>query len=192
MKTQLTAALLLHVLLLYSQVFAYITDLKLVTCDDKHACANYPGYHKIPTDLNQGVKNANSVFLHIKEDLDQDPITELQIVQGTNDSHIPDFAKWTKLEIDLNQRNDDQENQYSLWLYYTKDTTISKNPISSIIIKQGASPLVSAEYKRVPVDLNKDVDGFHLFMYYSQDGLKGNLVWKLYAIWKLISSHHHG
>jgi hypothetical protein len=94
-------------------------------------------------------------------------------VQATHDSHIPDITKWIKLKVNLNQKNDDQENQSSLWLYYTKDTSISKNPITSIIIKQGTSPLVSAEYKRVPIDLNKDVDGFHLFMYYSQDGPKG-------------------
>lgn len=165
--------LIITALLFCSRAFAYITDLKLVSCDAKHACANYPGYHKIPTDLNQGVKDASSVFLHIKQDPNQDPITELQIVQGTNDSHIPNIAKWTKLKVDLNQRNDGQENPYSLWLYYTKDISISKNPITSIIIKQGMSPLVAAEYKRIPIDLNKDMDGFHLFMYYSQDGPKG-------------------
>jgi hypothetical protein len=171
MKFQLIT--FLQCLLICSQAFAYITDIKLVSCDAKHACANYPGYHKIPTDLNQGVKDASSVFLHFKEDPDQNPVTEIQIVQGTNDSHIPDITKWIKLKVNLNQKNDDQENQSSLWLYYTKDTSISKNPITSIIIKQGTSPLVSAEYKRVPIDLNKDVDGFHLFMYYSQDGPKG-------------------
>ncbi|KAI9476321.1 MAG: Metallo-dependent phosphatase-like protein [Benjaminiella poitrasii] len=153
--------------------FSYITDIKLVSCDPKHACPSYPGYYKIPTDLNLGVKNSNSVFLHLKEDPKEDPITDLQIIQGRNDSHIPNLSKWTKLEIDLNEKNrNDKQSSSSLWLYYTKDKLISRNPITSIIVKQGNSPSVSAEYKRIPVDLNKDVGGYHLFMYYSQDGPK--------------------
>ncbi|KAG1102397.1 hypothetical protein G6F42_017370 [Rhizopus arrhizus] len=153
---------------------AYITDIKVVSCDANHACANYPGYYKIPTDLNQGVDGASSVFLHYKEDPTQDPITELQIVQGSNHSHIPNLAKWNKINVDLNLRLGAAEvgDEKSLWLYYTKDTSISKNPVTSIIVKQGTSPLISAEYKRIPVDLNQDVGGFHLYMYYSQVGPK--------------------
>ncbi|KAG2204184.1 hypothetical protein INT46_006068 [Mucor plumbeus] len=176
MEIQLPALLLL-ILSIVSTSYAYITDIKIVSCDANHACANYPGYYGIPTDLNQGVDGASSVYLHYKEDAEQDPITELQIVQGNNDSHIPNLAKWNKINIDLNLRLDKQQQQQqqdkqSLWLYYTKDKSVSKNPITSIIIKQGTSPSVSADYKRIPVDLNQDVGGFHLYMYYSQDGPK--------------------
>lgn len=147
---------------------AYITDIKLVSCEDKYACPNYPSYRKIPIDLNKGVDNALAVYLHYKEDPSQDPITDITIVQGSNHS-IP---KWTKLNVNLNQRKDNDD-ATSLWLFYTKDTSVSKNPITSIIVKEGYSPLVSTEYKRIPVDLNQDVGGYHLFMYYSQDGPKG-------------------
>ncbi|KAI8645473.1 Metallo-dependent phosphatase-like protein [Parasitella parasitica] len=169
-KFRLTAVLLLISSLALASN-AYITDIKIVSCDANHACANYPGYYKIPTDLNQGVDGAGSVYLHYKQHDDQSPITELQIVQGNNDSHIPNLAKWTKINVDLNS-GQQQHDETSLWLYYTKDISISKNPITSIIVKQGTSPLVSAEYKRIPVDLNQGVAGFPLFMYYSQDGPK--------------------
>ncbi|RCH83150.1 hypothetical protein CU098_007464, partial [Rhizopus stolonifer] len=149
---------------------AYITDIKLISCDIDHACANYPGYRRIPTDLNLGVSGADTVYLDYKQDPLEDPITELTIVQGNNDTQLPHLAKWTKLKVDLNQHAGDET--ASLWLYYTKDKSISKNPVTSIIVKQGTSPLVSAEYRRIPVDLNKDVGGYHLYMYYSQDGPK--------------------
>lgn len=151
---------------------AYITDIKLVSCDIKYACPNYPGYRKIPVDLNLGVKGTKSVFMHLKEDPHDNPITELQIVQGSNTSSISNISKWNKLNVNL---NDGQSEETSLWLYYTKDTSISSNPVTSIIIKEGSSPIVSAEYKRIPVDLNSDVGGYHLFMFYSQDGMKGTL-----------------
>ncbi|CEP18923.1 hypothetical protein [Parasitella parasitica] len=173
-KIHLTTALLL-ISSLFLTSNAYITDIKIVSCDANHACANYPGYYKIPMDLNQGVDSASSVYLHYKQDTDQDPITELQIVQGNNDSHIPNLAKWSRINVDLNLRlgnKQQRQDKALLWLYYTKDKSISKNPITSIIIKQGTSPLVSADYKRIPVDLNQDVGGFHLYMYYSQDGPK--------------------
>lgn len=166
--------LLLLCLLFSTQIYAFITDIKLVSCDDNYACPNYPGYRKILTDLNKGVDNSVAIYLHYKEDPSQDPITDLTIVQGLNDSHIPNIKKWTKLNVDLNQRKK-SDNNTSLWLYYTKDTSISKNPINSIVIKEGYSPLVSTEYKRIPVDLNQDVGGYHLFMYYSQDGPKGKV-----------------
>lgn len=179
-------SILISSLLLLSN--AYITDIKVVSCDANHACANYPGYYKIPTDLNQGVDGASSVFLHYKEDPTQDPITELQIVQGSNHSHIPNLAKWNKINVDLNLRLGAAEvgDEKSLWLYYTKDTSISKNPVTSIIVKQGTSPLISAEYKRIPVDLNQDVGGFHLYMYYSQVGPKSEC---LSAKWCYRNSH---
>lgn len=164
--------LILATLLLTVTTHAYITDIKIVSCDANHACANYPGYRKIPTDLNQGVKDGASIFLHIKQDPSEDPITDLAIL-GHNDS-MPNIAKWTKINVDLNQFGQEElEKPTSLWLYYTKDKSVSKNPVTSIIIKQGISPMVGAEYKRIPVDLNKDVGGFHLFMYYSQSGSKG-------------------
>ncbi|OAC99749.1 hypothetical protein MUCCIDRAFT_113190 [Mucor lusitanicus CBS 277.49] len=168
------ASVLILISSLLSVSRAYITDIKVVSCDPNHACANYPGYYKIPTDLNQGVDGASSVFLHYKEDDTQEPITELQIVQGDNHSHIPNLAKWNKVNVDLNLRLNVAEagDDKSLWLYYTKDTSVSKNPVTSIIVKQGTSPFVSAEYRRIPVDLNQDIGGFHLYMYYSQDGPK--------------------
>lgn len=155
------------------QIQAYISDLKLVSCDVNHACANYPGYYKIPTDLNQGVKASSSIFLHWKEDPTEDPITDLVILEYNQT--IPDMGKWTKLNVDLNQLTGEEgeEKQTSLWLYYTKDMSVSKNPVSSIIVKQGTSPEVGAEYRRIPVDLNKGVGGNHLYMYYSQEGAKG-------------------
>ncbi|KAG1219985.1 hypothetical protein G6F35_007040 [Rhizopus arrhizus] len=107
--------------------------------------------------------------MHLKEDPHDNPITELQIVQGSNMSSISNISKWNKLNVNL---NDGQSEETSLWLYYTKDTSISSNPVTSIIIKEGSSPIVSAEYKRIPVDLNSDVGGYHLFMFYSQDGMK--------------------
>ncbi|KAG1376700.1 hypothetical protein G6F61_007377 [Rhizopus arrhizus] len=107
--------------------------------------------------------------MHLKEDPHDNPITELQIVQGSNTSSISNISKWNKLNVNL---NDGQSEETSLWLYYTKDTSISSNPVTSIIIKEGSSPIVSAEYKRIPVDLNSDVGGYHLFMFYSQDGMK--------------------
>lgn len=155
-------------------VQAYISDLKLVSCDTQHACANYPGYYKIPTDLNQGVKASASIFLHIKEDPTEDPITDLVVL--AHNQTIPDMGKWTRLNVDLNQFTDveeeEEERPTSLWLYYTKDMSVSKNPVSSIIVKQGTSPGVGAEYKRIPVDLNQGVGGNHLYMYYSQEGSK--------------------
>ncbi|KAI8364242.1 Metallo-dependent phosphatase-like protein [Blakeslea trispora] len=169
MRHRLSSLLYLWSLLTVST--AYITDIKLVSCDANHACANYPGYRKIPTDLNKGVNGADTVYLHYKEDMTEAPITDLQIVQGLNDSYIPHLAKWTKLKVDLNQR-EHSDDASSLWLYYTKDTSISKSPVTSIIVKEGTSPSVSADYKRIPVDLNKDIGGYHLYMYYSQDGPK--------------------
>jgi hypothetical protein len=164
------SSFLLLLLSLITYTLAYITDIKLVACDTNHACANYPGYRKLPTNLNEGVKDASSIFLHIKEDHAQDPITDIAII-GYN-ATLP--KQWTKLDVDLNQfSNQPEERETSLWLYYTKDKSISKNPVTSIIVKQGTSPMVGAEYKRIPVDLNKGVGGFHLFMYYSQDGPKG-------------------
>lgn len=164
--------LLLLFILLLQCVQAYITDIKIVSCDSNHACPNYPGYYKIPTDLNQGVKKGSSVFLHVKEDSSEKPITDLRILRYNET--IEDKSKWTWLKVDLNQFEDSTEDKpSSLWLYYTKDTSISKNPITSIIVKQGTSPIIGAEYKRIPVDLNESVGGYHLFMYYSQDGPKG-------------------
>ncbi|CAO3701716.1 unnamed protein product [Rhizopus stolonifer] len=154
---------------------AYITDIKLVSCEAKYACPSYSGYRKIPVDLNLGVKEAKSVFMHIKEDKKEDPITELKVIQGSNTSTIPEISKWTKLNVNLNEMNGqspDETNDKSIWLYFTKDKKISQNPITSIIVKEGSSPTVSAEYKRVPVDLNNDVGGYHLFMFYSQEGIK--------------------
>lgn len=170
----IAATALLLFLTTISTTYAYITDIKLVACDANHACANYPGYRRVPTDLNQGVNGASSIYLHIKEDPKEDPITDITII-GQNMT-IPNQSKWTKLKVDLNQMGSDKEGverPTSLWLYYTKDKSISKNPVTSIIVKQGTSPFVGAEYKRIPVDLNKDVGGFHLYMYYSQDGPKG-------------------
>jgi hypothetical protein len=169
--------ILLQLLLLCLKTEAYITDIKLVSCNANHACPNYPGYYKIPADLNQGVKKATSIFLHVKQDESEDPITDLKILQFNETT--PNKAKWTPLKVDLNQldESDTGDKPTSLWLYYTKDTSISKNPVSSIIVKQGTSPTIGAEYKRIPVDLNKDVGGDHLFMYYSQDGPKGNVIY---------------
>lgn len=166
------AGLLLILSLFFHYTYAYITDIKLVSCDDNYACPSYPGYRKILTDLNKGVDDSVPVYLHYKDDPNQDPITDLTIVQGLNHSHIPNISKWIKLNVDLNQRKK-SNNETSLWLYYTKDKSVSKNPINSIIIKEGYSPLVSTEYRRIPVDLNQDVGGYHLFMYYSQDGPRG-------------------
>lgn len=165
--------IILATLLLSIVTDAYITDIKIVSCDVNHACANYPGYRKIPTDLNQGVNGGASIFLHIKEDPSEDPITDLAI-RGFNETMS---AKWTKIKVDLNQFGQEEvDKPTSLWLYYTKDKAVSKNPVTSIIVKQGISPMVGAEYKRIPVDLNKDTGGFHLYMYYSQSGSKGKNV----------------
>jgi hypothetical protein len=164
---QVLLYLLLSILVHISS--AYISDIKLVSCDASHACANYPGYLKLDTDLNKGVKDAPSVFMHIKEDPSQEPITDLMIMRGNdNATGIPHFNKWKKLKLDLNEGTD-----HPLYLLYTKDTSISNNPVTSIIVKEGSSPVVGAEYKRIEVDLNQDVGGYHLFMYYSQDGIKG-------------------
>ncbi|KAI8977093.1 Metallo-dependent phosphatase-like protein [Mycotypha africana] len=173
MQLQLFSIFLTVLSLYATQIFAYITDLKLVSCDAKHACPNYPGYRKIDINLNKGVKKGNSVYLHFKESTIDDPITDIKIEQGTNYTSAPNISKWTRLSVDLNERKDaSNDASASLWLSYTKDKTVSKNPITSIIVKEGTSPLVGAEYKRIPVDLNKDVHGSYLFMYYSQDGPK--------------------
>lgn len=172
----LVVVVLLAAILDSYYVQAYISDLKLVSCDTQHACANYPGYYKIPTDLNQGVKASASIFLHIKEDPTEDPVTDLVVL--AHNQTIPDMGKWTRLNVDLNQFTDveeEEERPTSLWLYYTKDMSVSKNPVSSIIVKQGTSPGVGAEYKRIPVDLNQGVGGNHLYMYYSQEGSKGTI-----------------
>ncbi|CEI98911.1 hypothetical protein RMCBS344292_13007 [Rhizopus microsporus] len=110
--------------------------------------------------------------MHLKQDPREDPITDIQIVRNTNTTVISDTARWTRLDVDLNEMEDQEQGRSPLWLYYTKDTSISKNPISSIIVKEGSGPSVAPEYTRIPVDLNDGVDGYHLFMYYSQDGPK--------------------
>lgn len=162
---------LISTLLFINTIHAYITDIKLVTCNSTHACPSYPGYRQIPTDLNQGIQDAPSIFLHMKQDPKEDPITDLMIL--FDNQTVPDISKWSKLDVDLNQI---EKEHTSLWLYYTKDKSVSKNPVTSIIVKEGTSPLVGAEYRRIPVDLNKDLGGFHLYMYYSQNGPKGKKI----------------
>lgn len=147
----------------------YITDLKLVSCDATvFACPKFPGYRQIPVNLNAGT-SLPSVFLHLKEDLAADPITDIQILRG-NETPKPSNV-WTRLDTNLNEGSSTEDS--SLWLYYTKNTSVSRNPISSIIVKTGSHPEVAAEYRRVPVNLNEGVGGQAMYIYYSQDGPKG-------------------
>ncbi|KAL0076351.1 hypothetical protein J3Q64DRAFT_1647566 [Phycomyces blakesleeanus] len=90
--------------------------------------------------------------MHIKDDPSSDPITDLLILKTPDP---PKATGWTRLETDLNH-NTVFDNQTAIWLYFTKDKRLSVNPVTSIIIKEGDSPVVGAEYRRLPVDLNED------------------------------------
>ncbi|KAI8388188.1 Metallo-dependent phosphatase-like protein [Radiomyces spectabilis] len=151
---------------------AAITDLKLVTCDADRACPDYPGYKKLAQDLNQGT-GLTAVYLHVKDSEDAPPITNLQLVEG---SHPPVIPKWTRLPVNLNAKSTtteaDENDDHGLWLYYTKDTSISHNPVYSIIIKKGSHPTVSTDFTRLPINLNKGVVGETMYMFYSTDGPK--------------------
>ncbi|KAL0086860.1 Metallo-dependent phosphatase-like protein [Phycomyces blakesleeanus] len=148
-------------------VQAYITDIKLVTCNGHRACPNFPGYKKLETNLNAGTKRSQ-IYMHIKDDPSSDPITDLLILKTPDP---PKATGWTRLETDLNH-NTVFDNQTAIWLYFTKDKRLSVNPVTSIIIKEGDSPVVGAEYRRLPVDLNEGVGGMPLYMFYSQLGPK--------------------
>ena len=159
-------------------VQAYITDLKLVICENPElfACARNPGYMRIPVNLNAGTR-LESVFLDLKDDPSSDPITDITIVSAKDEKP---GNTWTRLDGDLNQGGPEDA---ALYLYYTKDRKTSRNPINSIIAKKGSHPVVSADYVRVPVDLNQGVGGESVYLFYSQDGSKGISVLKITRVY---------
>ena len=166
--------LLLLLVLLPKTVTCYVTDLKLAICDNKQfACPYNPGYQRIPIDLNVGTLLPKSVYLDLKEDPISDPITDIKIVKQTDEGQqraLKNNKSWTQLNGNLNEGGTDDT---TLTLYYTKDLKISKNPITSIIVKTGSHPVVSADYVRIPINLNQGVGGESLYMFHSQAGSKG-------------------
>ncbi|KAI7868872.1 Metallo-dependent phosphatase-like protein [Spinellus fusiger] len=154
-------------LTLSNVVKGYITEVKLVTCELEYTCPGYPGYRRIEIDLNEDT-GRSPVYLHIKEDPTENPITDIQILMTSTPPSLP---HWTRLDVDLNQ-NDAGSNENPIWLYYTKDVSVSANPITSIVVKKGEHPVVAAEYKRVPINLNHGIGGTPLYLFYSQDGPK--------------------
>ncbi|KAI8137836.1 Metallo-dependent phosphatase-like protein [Fennellomyces sp. T-0311] len=151
---------------LYS-VQAYVTDLKLVVCENSgtFACARNPGYMRIPVNLNAGTR-LESVYLDLKDDPTSDPLLDIKIVSAQEEKP---GNTWTRLDGNLNQGGPEEA---ALYLYYTKDSETSHNPINSIIVKKGSHPVVSADYVRVPVDLNQGVGGESVYLFYSQAGSK--------------------
>ncbi|CAO3670373.1 unnamed protein product [Umbelopsis vinacea] len=79
---------------------------------------------------------------------------------------------WTYVNVNLNQDSSQigREDPNAIWLYYTRDTTISSRPVTSIIVKQGSHPESGVGFKRIPIDLNAGVGGEHLYLYYFQEG----------------------
>ncbi|KAI9244815.1 hypothetical protein BDA99DRAFT_448245 [Phascolomyces articulosus] len=110
---------------------------------------------RIPVDLNAGTQLSKEVYLDLKDDPASDPITDIKIVKTTDDQSFQNDSAWIRLDGNLNEGGSDDT---ALALYYTKDTTISRNAITSIIVKTGAHPVVSADYLRIPVNLNHGVD----------------------------------
>jgi len=122
----------------------------------------------IPLNLNLGT-NLDSVFLHLRNDYASPPITDLQLIQA---SAPTDIEGWTYLNVNLNQDSSQvgREDPNALWLYYTRNITISSRAITTIIVKQGSHPESGVGFKRLPIDLNAGVGGEHLYLYYFQEG----------------------
>ncbi|KAI9495877.1 Metallo-dependent phosphatase-like protein [Zychaea mexicana] len=164
----LVPVLLLLLSLIATSVKAYVTHLKLVVCDIQFACARNPGYMRIPVDLNAGTL-LKTVYLDIKEDPASAPITGIQVVKAGDE---PPGNTWTRLDGNLNEgapvADDDNTDNTALFLYYTKDRATSHNPITSMIVKTGSHPVVSADYVRVPMNLNQGVGGESIYLFYSQ------------------------
>ncbi|CAO3670053.1 unnamed protein product [Umbelopsis ramanniana] len=75
-------------------------------------------------------------------------------------------------DVNLNQdsRQTEDVNANAIWLYYTRNTTISNRPVTSIIVKQGSHPESGVGFRRLPIDLNAGVGGEHLYLFYHQEG----------------------
>lgn len=170
MHNKAIGILLLLAIALQQGCNGYIADLKLHVCDSsQYACPTYPGYQRIPADLNQGT-GLESVYLDVKEGDESDAITGLTVVQGKSS-----LRSWTCLDTDLNYGAAAQDKE--LYLCYTKDKTSSSPAITSIIVKTGTHPVVAAEYIRVPINLNNGVGGESIYLFYSQeDGPKGSYI----------------
>lgn len=147
---------------------AYVTHLEITSCAKDSTCPTVPGYKMIPLNLNLGT-NLDSVFLHLRNDYASPPITDLQLIQA---SAPTDIEGWTYLNVNLNQDSSQvgREDPNALWLYYTRNITISSRAITTIIVKQGSHPESGVGFKRLPIDLNAGVGGEHLYLYYFQEG----------------------
>ncbi|KAG2178207.1 hypothetical protein INT43_003460 [Umbelopsis isabellina] len=145
---------------------AYVTHLELTSCKQGSACSPVPGFKMLPVNVNQDT-DLDSVFLHLRNDHTSPPITDLMLVQAPQPTEIDG---WTYMNINLHQNSNQpkKEDSNAIWLYYTRNTTISNRPITSIIIKQGKNQDGGVGYRRLAMDLNTKVGGEHL--YYHQDG----------------------
>jgi hypothetical protein len=145
---------------------AYVTHLEFTTCKQGSVCTRVPGFKMLPVNLNQDT-DLDSVYLHLRNDNTSPPITDLMLVQA---AHPNEIEGWTYMNTNLHQNSNQpkKEDPNAIWLYYTRNTTISNRPITSIVIKQGSSQDGAVGYKRLPMDLNIKVGGEHL--YYHQDG----------------------
>lgn len=147
---------------------AYVTHLEITSCAKEATCPTVSGYKTLPLNLNLGTA-LDSVFLHLRNDHTSPPITDLKLVQAPVPSEM---EGWTYLNVNLNQDSSQigREDPNAIWLYYTRDSTISSRPVTSIIVKQGSHPESGVGFKRIPIDLNAGVGGEHLYLYYFQEG----------------------
>ena len=122
----------------------------------------------LPIKVDQGT-DLDLLFLHLRNNYVTPPVTDLKLVQAA----VPaDMEGWTYLNVNLNQdsRKTGQEDQDAIWLYYTRNTSISNRPVTSILVKQGSHPESGIGFRRLPIDLNAGVGGERLYLHYHQEG----------------------
>jgi hypothetical protein len=149
-------------------VIAYLTHIEITSCAKDAVCPTVPGYKTLPVNLNLGT-DLDSIYLHLRNDHTSEPITDVKLVQTPNPT---DMDGWTVIDVNLNQdsRRSEDVDANAIWLYYTRNTTISNRPVTSIIVKQGSHPESGVGFRRLPIDLNAGVGGEHLYLFYHQEG----------------------
>ncbi|KAI9288029.1 Metallo-dependent phosphatase-like protein [Umbelopsis sp. AD052] len=149
-------------------VIAYLTHIEITSCVKDAVCPTVPGYKTVPVNLNLGT-DKDSIYLHLRNDHTSQPITDVKLVQTPNPT---DIDGWTVIDVNLNQdsRLTEPLDPNAIWLYYTRNTTISNRPVTSIVVKQGSHPESGVGFRRLPLDLNAGVGGEHLYLFYHQEG----------------------
>jgi hypothetical protein len=149
-------------------VIAYVTHIEITSCTKDAVCPTVPGYKTLPVNLNLGTE-LDSIYLHLRNDHTSQPITDVKLIQTPNPTEIDG---WTVINVNLNQdsRQTEHVDTNAIWLYYTRNTTISNRPVTSIVVKQGSHPESGVGFRRLPIDLNAGVGGEHLYLFYHQEG----------------------